>query len=273
MSQEKSLKETVQSTAQDAVLYGGSALFVTPFTTPLQNIKVALQTSGGSHTTAIKDLYKEGKSKRFYHGFLPYTARNAGVSALGGVALEQAEKQTKNLGYGKGATAALNAIIAGAAETAGTAYMEGVELTKTKNISYPPVKNSSKSVSSIIHTSRNTAKISPLLFGRNSIYWLGTAATTEYADKHNLTINQRASLGTATGFVSGIASLPLDVVATKAFAEKSIKNSVKEIIKDGPKAAFRGASVRGLQMGVFTAATSAAIELNKTLKESSYIRN
>lgn len=272
MSKEQSSKptliDTVITAAQDGAVYGLSALGVTPVTIALQNTKVAIQSHGISHKEAVTSLYKEGGKARFFNGFVPYTGRNMGVSAFGGLALEAAKSQTKDLGYGEGTTAALNAALAGAAETIATGYMEGAELQQTKNLTFPPVGRLGKLLSSVAHTAYHTAKISPLLYGRNAFYWGGAVATDYYADKHDLPLEQRATLGTATGFVTGVASTPFDVAATAAFAEKSIKNKVKEIVDAGPKAAFRGTVLRGAQMGAFTAATAVAIEANKQLKQS-----
>ena len=183
----------VKAAIQDGAVYGISALCVTPVTIVMQNIKVAIQTHGISHKEAAISLIKEGGKARLFNGFFPYTGRNIGVSSLGGLALEAAKEQTKDLGYGKEVTVMLNASLAGAAETGATAYMEGVELQKTKNLVFPTIGRLGKMPSSIINIAEHTIKISPLLYGRNVVYWLGAVATDYYADKHDLPLEQRAS--------------------------------------------------------------------------------
>ena len=131
-----------------------------------------------------------------------------------------------------------------------------------------------KTLSSVVHSTYHTTKIAPLLFGRNTFYWAGAVATDYYADKHKLSMERRATLGTVAGFTTGVISTPLDVAATTAFAEKSIKNKFKETINTiGFKAAFRGTVLRGMQMGAFTAATSIALELNKQFKKNENSRD
>jgi hypothetical protein len=260
--------------AGDGAFYALSALFVTPLTIAAQNLKVRIQDKGISHRKAFTSLYMEGGQARFFYGFWPHTVRNMGVSGFGGLALEAAKDQTKDLGYEKGTTAILNATLAGAAETAAIGYMEGVELTKTKNISVPAIGRLGKTLSLVVHSTYHTTKIAPFLFGRNTFYWGGTVATDYYADKHKLSMEQRASLGTVAGFATGVISTPLDVAATAAFAEKSIKNKFKEIKNTaGFKAALRGTVLRGLQTGAFTAATSIALELNKEFKNDETSRD
>lgn len=253
---EKGLFGRIVQAGKDGVLYGVSAFVVTPFTIATQNVKAAVQSKGSSHKQAITALYSEGGARRFGNGFVPYTGRNIGVSSVGGVALEEAGRLTKEIDCSDPVKGAVKAAVAGALETVVTAGMEGAELTKTKNIPS----------SSIMQVFARSAGISPLLFARNAVYWGGAVVTDHYADKHKLSMDKRASMGTAAGFATGIASTPFDCAATAAFGEKTLSAAVSHIISNGPKEAFRGTMLRGVQMGMFTGTAVVAMQLNKRLR-------
>lgn len=255
--------DKVKTAAQDAAVYAGAALAVTPANIVLQNLKVRKQTHGGSLKDAATELNKTGGKARFFNGFIPYSSRIMGVFAFGGLALEAAKEQTKDLGYGRGTTAVLNAAFAGAVETAVTGYMEGAELVKTKNLSFPAVGRLGTLLSTTANTAYYTSKIAPLLYGRNILPWMGAAAADYYGNKYNLPIEQRATIGTTTGFVAGFISTSLDAAATAAFGEKSAVNTVKKILDAGPQAMMRGAGIRSVQTAAFTAAATVAMKINE----------
>ncbi len=225
------------------LIYG---LVTMAFSMPLsgiQFIKIHKQNGDNeSYRSIISNYYGNYGFKIFFRGIVPYTLMNGASSSIYPLAVYvYSFIMQSNLWIG----AFILAAIASFFETSVTINLESREILRNKIIS---------------RTNMTVFDIVIPVFSRNFIYWFPACICDELASAFNLSFAQVTALSIITGFAAGILSLTVDVYVTRKFGEDERKYNITKFINDikviGTHKLFSGAICRGIQIALFTVATS-----------------
>ena len=225
------------------IIYGIPTMLVCFPLSGIQFLKIHKQNyDTETYTSIIKNYYNKYGFKIFFRGLIPYTAMNGVSSGIYPIAVHlYLLISSTNIFMG----ALTLAVIAALIETSVTIKLESREILRNKIIS---------------STKMTVFNIFIPIYFRNFIYWLPACLCDELLKRYDLSLNQVTLLSIATGFLAGLLSLTIDVYATRKFGEDERKYNIPKFIHDiktiGMQKLFSGALCRGVQIAIFTIATS-----------------
>ncbi len=231
-----------------AFYFGLTSALAAVVLAPLQYLKVIRQETYLSYSSIVLTSFKKGGFSIFFRGALPYAIMNFISSASFGVS-EFISKKILVYSSGLLISVVIRSLLGGFIETVSTIHSEMKEISKNKG-----ELMKSKAVASSIFTS---------ILIRNCIFWAPSAISYEvsvnYPDSYS------SCIPLILGLISGLVSIPFDVVATKSCGglnnNHNFLDKLKIIFANNKKEVFAGTLIRIVQMALFTLVTTIVMKI------------
>lgn len=225
-------------------IYGAFAGLIAFFVSPLQYLKIIRQETGHSYRKILANtISRERPLFVFFHGAIPYVLMNFLSNMSFGISDYISDLflvGNYNLFFG----VVFRSLLGGFIETVFTIYPEVKEIIKNKG-------NLAKDDGQILKI------IFPIMI-RNSIAWLGATFTYEISLRFTMEIAELVLLSFFFGIVFGVASIPMDVIATQNCGSNEKLTSLQratKIFNESKLMLLSGSIIRIIQIGIFTVVT------------------